>query len=75
MTPTLIRSDVVAERIGWILDMTDAIKKLPIADYEEFVTDPRNAIWHALAGWLVSHSRAAEEIGSGHAFARAAALP
>ena len=75
MTPTLIRGDVVAERIGWIRDMTGAIQKLPVADYEEFINDPRNPISHARAGRPVWHSRAAEEIGSGHAFAKAAALP
>jgi len=35
MTPTRIRGDVVAERIGWIRDMTASIKKLPVADYHE----------------------------------------
>ncbi len=42
MTPTYIRGDVVAERVAWIRDMTGGIKNLPVADYEEFVSDPRN---------------------------------
>lgn len=53
MTPTYIRGDVVAERVAWIRDMTGGIKNLPVADYEEFVSDPRNV---AAAESYFSHS-------------------
>lgn len=42
MTPGRIRSDVVAERIAWIREMIDSIKRLPLSDYEVFINDPRN---------------------------------
>lgn len=42
MTPSQIRSDVVAERIAWIREMVGSIKKLPVSDYEAFISDPRN---------------------------------
>jgi len=42
MTPSQIRSDVVAERIAWIREMIGSIKKLPLSDYDAFISDPRN---------------------------------
>jgi len=42
MTPLRIRSSVVAERISWIRSMTGSIQKLPLASYDEFISDPRN---------------------------------
>lgn len=42
MTPSQIRADVVAERISWIRSMTESARNLPIAGFEEFISDPRN---------------------------------
>lgn len=42
MTPAIIRSSVVAERVSWIREMIRSVKSLPLATYEEFVSDPRN---------------------------------
>src|SRR6056297_2214739 len=42
MTPSQIRAGVVTERISWIQDMIAGIRKLPLADYDEFTADPRN---------------------------------
>ena len=42
MTPSQIRATVVAERISWIRKMTGSIENLPIADYDQFLSDPRN---------------------------------
>jgi len=43
LTANLIRISVVAERLGWIREMVDAIRRLPLASYQEFSQDARNA--------------------------------
>lgn len=42
MTPTKIRSAVVAERAAWIRKMVFAIQSLPLSSYAEFISDARN---------------------------------
>lgn len=42
MTPSLIRSAIVSERILWIKDMMDRINALPLQSFEQFISDQRN---------------------------------
>jgi len=42
MTPGLIRSGIVTERVAWIHGMIRSIRGLPMDSYEQFVQDPRN---------------------------------
>jgi len=42
MTPSLIRSAIVSERILWIKDMMDRVNALPLQSFEQFISDPRN---------------------------------
>ncbi|MCF8108018.1 MAG: DUF86 domain-containing protein [Desulfohalobiaceae bacterium] len=42
MTPSRIRAEIVSERIAWIREMLQALRKLPLADPERFFEDPRN---------------------------------
>jgi len=43
MTPSFIREKVVSERINWIREMVAGVKSLPLVDFENFKSDPRNA--------------------------------
>jgi uncharacterized protein YutE (UPF0331/DUF86 family) len=43
MTPTLIRSSVVAERVAWVRQMLSQARGLPLASLEIFLEDSRNA--------------------------------
>lgn len=42
MTPAHIRASVVLERISWVREMVRSLRTLPIATYDEFVSDRRN---------------------------------
>ncbi len=42
MTPSQLRAKVVAERVAWIRRMVAGLRALPLADFETFVSDPRN---------------------------------
>ena len=42
MSPSLIRTSVISERISWIRHMLCSLQDLPLASYEDFVADPRN---------------------------------
>jgi uncharacterized protein YutE (UPF0331/DUF86 family) len=42
MTPSLIRANVVAERISWIRRMLASIQGLPLQSYDAFLSDRRN---------------------------------
>jgi uncharacterized protein YutE (UPF0331/DUF86 family) len=37
-----IRAVIVAERVAWIRKMVNGIRLLPVASYDEFMSDPRN---------------------------------
>jgi len=41
MTSALIRAAIVLEKAAWVNNMIAAIRKLPLADYEEFIADAR----------------------------------
>jgi uncharacterized protein YutE (UPF0331/DUF86 family) len=43
MTAAPIRAEIVTEKIAYIREMIAAIRFLPLADYETFSTDNRNA--------------------------------
>lgn len=43
MTPSVIQKKVVASRVSWIRQMLDGIRKLPLADYHQFLEDDRNS--------------------------------
>lgn len=43
MTANLIRITVVTERLAWIRAMVAALRRLPLASYQEFSQDARNA--------------------------------
>ena len=43
MTPALIRSTVVTERVAWVREMVFRVQALPLASLEVFLEDPRNA--------------------------------
>jgi uncharacterized protein YutE (UPF0331/DUF86 family) len=43
MTTAPIRAEILAEKITYIREMIAAIRLLPLADYESFSTDSRNA--------------------------------
>jgi len=36
-----VRSAVIAERVAWVRKMLDAVRGLPLSDYEHFALDPR----------------------------------
>lgn len=42
MTPSTIRAKVVLERIAWVREMLDRIKRLPLDSFDEFDQDIRN---------------------------------
>jgi uncharacterized protein YutE (UPF0331/DUF86 family) len=42
MTPSLISSKIVSDRIEWVRGMNRGIRSLPLSSYEEFAADPRN---------------------------------
>jgi uncharacterized protein YutE (UPF0331/DUF86 family) len=42
MTITPIRSEVVTEKIAYVRQMIDLIRRLPLSSYEEFLMDARN---------------------------------
>jgi len=41
MTSALIRAAIVLEKAAWVNNMIAAIRKLPLADHEEFIADAR----------------------------------
>ena len=41
MTTGTIRTAVVTERVAWVRKMLEGIRNLPLAGYEQFVSDPR----------------------------------
>jgi len=43
MTPTQVCANVVSERVLWIRTMIHAIRDLPLASFDEFSADARNA--------------------------------
>jgi uncharacterized protein YutE (UPF0331/DUF86 family) len=43
VTPSKLRAKVVAERVAWIRRMLEGLRALPLATFEQFVADPRNA--------------------------------
>ncbi len=43
MTPGLIRSTVVIERVVWIRRMLDSMRQIPAGSIDEFLADDRNA--------------------------------
>lgn len=43
MTANLIRITVVTERLGWIRARVTALRRLPLASFQEFSQDARNA--------------------------------
>jgi uncharacterized protein YutE (UPF0331/DUF86 family) len=42
MTPMPIISKIVVDRLEWIMRMNQGIRDLPLSDYEQFVSDPKN---------------------------------
>lgn len=42
MTGSKLRESVLSERIAWIKDMLESIKKLPLDSFESFSSDLRN---------------------------------
>lgn len=42
MTPSKINKEVVTQRISWILQMTEAIKELPLEEQEGFLKEKKN---------------------------------
>ena len=42
MNPSQIRAAIVTERIAWIRKMIEGIRRLPLSNYEEFISDSRN---------------------------------
>lgn len=42
MTPGSVRPELVAERAAWIRDMVAKVRRLPLASFDEFESDPRN---------------------------------
>jgi len=42
MTKSKIRQSVISERVSWIRDMLDSIRKLPLDSLESFLSDSRN---------------------------------
>jgi uncharacterized protein YutE (UPF0331/DUF86 family) len=43
MTPGKLRAEIISERSAWVRDMLAGLRGLPLASYEEFLADPRNA--------------------------------
>lgn len=43
MTPALIRSSIVAERVAWVRQMLSQARGLPLSSFEIFLEDSRNA--------------------------------
>ena len=68
MTPGMIRAEVVLEKAAWIRRMLAELRRLPLANLEEFVADHRNpaaaesylrraleGLLDDLVGWLRDH--------------------
>ena len=41
MTTGIIRTTIVTERVAWVRKMLEGIRNLPLASYEQFISDPR----------------------------------
>lgn len=42
MTPRSIRAEVVLDKAAWVRGMLDDLQRLPLASFEEFLSDHRN---------------------------------